>query len=287
VKRAELVEEKHSKLSIRKQCKLLHVSRSNLYYERVPEKPEDRAAMKTMDKIYTEDPCLGTRKLVTVLERDHGLKMNRKRIQRLRRSMGLETIWCQPRRMRTSCPDTTHRKYPYLLRGFVSRHADQVWASDITYIPMGQGHAYLCAVMDWHTRYVLGWAISNTMDAALVHEALDMARSNCGNLPEIFNTDQGSQFTSPQWTGRLEKLGIRVSMDGKGRWMDNVFVERLWRSLKHEEVYLKSYCTVGEARTGIGRWIERYNTWRPHAELGNRTPAKAYQEERENKRTAA
>ena len=285
--RAELVEEKNPELSVRKQCKLLGVSRSSVYYEKAPESEEDRAVMQAMDKIYMKDPCIGTRKLVTVLERDYGLKANRKRIQRLRRAIGMETIWCQPRKPSTGHPDAAHRKYPYLLRGHQSQWADEIWCSDITYIPMGCGHAYLCAVMDWHTRCVLGWSISNTMDAALVHSALDMALAKSEKPPAIFNTDQGSQFTSPQWTGRLEKLGIRVSMDGKGRWMDNVFIERLWRSLKYEDVYLKGYRSVGEARSGIGQWIERYNTWRPHAELGNRTPAQAYREEREEKRHAA
>lgn len=278
--RAELVEENHPELSMRKQCKLLGVSRSSVYYKKVDESQEDRAIMHAMDKIYTEDPTLGTRKIVTILERDYGIQANRKRVQRLRRLMGLETIWCQPKRAKTSQANAAHRKFPYLLRGHQSRWADEIWASDITYIPMGQGHAYLCVVMDWHTRFVLGWAISNTMDAALVHEALDMAEKNGRQLPGIFNTDQGSQYTSAHWTGRLQKLGIQVSMDGKGRWMDNVFVERLWRSLKYEDVYLKAYRTIGEARAGIERWIERYNTWRPHAELGNRTPAQAYYEER-------
>ena len=285
--RAELVEENHPKLSVRKQSELLGVSRSSVYYEKAPESQEDRAIMQAMDQIYMKDPCIGTRKLVTVLERDYGLKANRKRIQRLRRAIGMETIWCQPRKRSISHPEAAHRKYPYLLRGYQSRWADEIWCSDITYIPMGCGHAYLCAVMDWHTRCVLGWNISNTMDAALVHGALEMAIAKSEKLPEIFNTDQGSQFTSPQWSGRLESLGIRVSMDGKGRWMDNVFIERLWRSLKYEDVYLKGYTSVGAARTGIGEWIERYNTWRPHAELGNRTPAQAYREERSEKRHAA
>ena len=158
--------------------------------------------------------------------------------------------------------------------------ADEAWCADITYIPMPHGYAYLCAVMDWHSRKVLGWAVSNTMDSALTEKALAGALAQSRGLPEIFNTDQGSQFTSPEWTGRLEGLGIAVSMDGKGRWMDNLFIERLWRSLKYEDIYLKGYSTVGELEAGVRQWIERYNTWRPHQTLGNRTPARVYEVDR-------
>jgi putative transposase len=191
--------------------------------------------MRAIDEVYMIDPCMGSRRLAPKLQEDYGLETNRKQVQRLRREMGIETIWCRPRR--TSIPDNGHRKYPYLLKGRNISEADEVWCSDITYIRMPQGHAYLCAVMDWHTRYVLGWAVSNTMDAALTSEALDNAIKKCEKRPQIFNTDQGSQFTSPEWVGKLEGLGIKVSMDGKGRWMDNVFIERLWRTLKYEDVY--------------------------------------------------
>lgn len=273
--RAELVEKNHPQLSVRQQCKLLRVSRSTLSYKPVEERGEDRDLMRVMDKIYMMDPCIGSRRLVTVLQRDHGIAANRKRVQRLRRKMGIETIWCRPRR--TSVPDCGHRKYPYLLRGRGVEYADEAWCADITYLPMLHGHAYLCAVMDWHSRKVLGWAVSNTMDAALTEQALAGALAHSRGLPEIFNTDQGSQFTSPQWTGRLEELGIAVSMDGKGRWMDNVFIERLWRSLKYEDIYLKGYSRVGELEAGVRQWIERYNTWRPHQGLGNQTPAQVYE----------
>lgn len=276
--RAELVEKTHSKLSVREQCKLLGISRSSLNYKPVEEKAEDVAAMRVMDEIYMKDPCLGSRRLAVLLERDHGVKINRKRVQRLRRKMGVETIWCRPRR--TSLADQGHRKYPYLLRERATAHADEVWCADITYVPMPQGYAYLCAVMDWHSRKVLGWAVSNTMDARLTGEALTAALAQSRGVPEIFNTDQGSQFTSPEWTGRLESLGIAVSMDGKGRWMDNVFIERLWRSLKYEDIYLKGYATVGELEIGIAQWMERYNTWRPHQTLGNETPARYYEANR-------
>jgi putative transposase len=224
---------------------------------------------------------MGSRRLVGKLLDDYGIESNRKHVQRLRREMGIETIWCRPRR--TSIPDNGHRKYPYLLKGRKISEADEVWCTDITYIPMPQGHAYLCAVMDWHTRYVLGWAVSNTMDSTLTNEALEKAVKNCQKLPEIFNTDQGSQFTSPEWVGKLEGLGIKVSMDGKGRWMDNIFIERLWRTLKYEDVYLKEYGTLGDLRQGLRDWFKRYNTWRNHQALGNRTPEKAYREDRKEK----
>lgn len=276
--RAELVEKNHPKLSVREQCELLRVSRSSLSYRPVEEDPEDARIMRILDEIYMKDPCMGSRRLGEVLERDHGIKANRKRIQRLRRKMGIETIWCRPRR--TSVPDNGHRKYPYLLRERIVEFADEAWCADITYIRMPHGHAYLCAVMDWYSRKVLGWAVSNTMDSALTGKAVAAAVAHCGGLPEIFNTDQGSQFTSPEWTGRLEGLGIKVSMDGKGRWMDNVFIERLWRSLKYEDIYLKGYATVGDLEEGIRQWFERYNTWRPHQNLGNKTPANVYETQR-------
>jgi len=279
VKRAELVEKNHPKLSVREQCNLLGVSRTALSYKPVEESAEDVGLKKVMDEIYMQDPCVGSRRLVEVLKRDHGLTVNRKRVQRLRREMGIETIWCRPRR--TSLPDNGHRKYPYLLRDRRVEHADEVWCADITYVPMPRGNAYLCAVMDWHSRKVLGWAVSNTMDARLTEEALSAALAQSRGLPQIFNTDQGSQFTSTEWTGRLESLGIAVSMDGKGRWMDNVFIERLWRSLKYEDIYLRGYATVGEVETGVARWIERYNTWRPHQALGNETPAHVYETHRQ------
>lgn len=272
--RAELVEKNHPKLSMRTQCELLEISRSSLGYRPAPERTEDLRIMRLMDEIYLIDPCVGTRRLVKLLERDHGLSPNRKRLRRLRHKMGLETIWCRPRK--TSEPNKAHRKYPYLLRDLAVTRPDQVWCADITYVPMPHGHAYLCAVMDWHSRKVLGWRLSNTMDAALCLGALADAVAGSGRLPDIFNTDQGSQFTCEQWTGRLEELGIAVSMDGKGRWMDNVFIERLWRSLKHEEIYLRGYSTLPELEVGLHRWFERYNTWRPHQALGNRTPQQAH-----------
>ena len=251
---------------MRKQCELLGVARSTVSYQAVPEDPEDIRIKRLLDEIYMVDPCLGSRKLVTVLKRDHGVDINRKRVQRLRREIGHEAIWCKPR---TSIPDHGHRKYPYLLRDLKITRPDQVWCTDITYVPMPGGHAYLCAVMDWYSRKVLGWAVSNTMETGLCLEALENALTATGRVPEIFNTDQGCQFTSTEWTGRLLDLGIKISMDGRGRWMDNVFIERLWRSIKYEEIYLFEHSTVTALRAGVGKWFVRYNDWRPHETLGN------------------
>ena len=272
--RFKLVNERDPRLSLRKQCQLLGVARSSVDYQRAPESAEDLELKRLLDEIYLSDPCLGSRRLVTVLQRDHDRKVNRKRLQRLRREMGYEAIWCQPR---TSIPEETHRKFPYLLRQLNIERPDQVWCADITYVPMPQGHAYLCAVMDWHSRKVLGWELSNTMDTGLCLRALNQAVRKTGHTPEIFNTDQGCQFTSEEWITRLTQLGIKISMDGRGRWMDNVFIERLWRSVKYEEVYLREHATLPALRAGLDRWFERYNTWRPHQALGNLTPDKVYQ----------
>jgi putative transposase len=188
--------------------------------------------------------------------------------------MGLETLWCRPR---TSVPDDTHHKYPYLLHDVVVNRPNQVWCADITYGPMPQGQAYLCAVMDWYSRKVLGWAVSNTMDVTLCLQALALAVAKTRRLPDIFNTDQGSQFTSAEWVQELTRLGIRISMDGRRRWMDNVFVERLWRSVKYEEIYLHEHSTLPALEAGLLQWFERYNTWRPHQALGNQTPQQVHE----------
>jgi putative transposase len=206
--RIELIDKNHPKLSMRKQCELLGVARSSVSYQAVPENPEDIRIKSLLDEIYIIDPCLGSRKLVTILKRDHGVEINRKRVQRLRREIGHEAIWCKPR---TSIPDHGHRKYPYLLRDLKVTRADQVWCTNITYVPMLGGHGYLCAVMDWYSRKVPGWAVSNTMETGLCLEALENARKSTGRVPEIFNTDQGCQFTSAEWTGRLLDLGIKIS----------------------------------------------------------------------------
>ena len=267
------MEKEHPDLSMRQQCKLLSVARSTADYEPVSESEEDLRIKRLLDEIYLIDPCRGSRSLVTILKRDYSLVINRKRIQRLRREIGLETIYCKPR---TSTPDDGHRKYPYLLREVVVSRPDQVWCTDITYVPMPGGNAYLCAVMDWYSKKVLGWAVSNTMETGLCLEALDKALANTGKVPEIFNTDQGCQFTSAEWTGRLKDLGIQISMDGKGRWMDNVFIERLWRSVKYEHIYLFEHATIIELCQGLEQWFERYNHWRPHAPHAGETPAMIY-----------
>ena len=264
----------HPKISMRKQCKLLTVARSSVDYQAVVEAPEDIRIKHLLDETYLIDPALGSRRLVTVLDRDHDMKVNRKRVQRLRREIGQEAIWCKPR---TSIPDEEHRKYPYLLRGVAVDRPDHVWCADITYVPMLRGHAYLCAVMDWHSRKVLGWALSNTMGTDLCLEALESALRATGRVPGIFNTDQGCQFTSAEWTGRLSGLGVKISMDGRGRWMDNVFIERLWRSVKYELIYLSEHATLPALRAGLLKWFDRYNNWRPHEALGNLTPAVVYQ----------
>jgi putative transposase len=258
---------------MRTQCELLGVSRSSLDYVPVAESQTNVQIKRQLDEIYLRDPCLGSRRLVTVLERDHGISVNRKRIQRLRNEMGVATIYCEPR---TTIVNKANRIYPYLLRDLAITRADQVWCTDITYVPMPRGSAYLCAVMDWHTRCVLGWAVSNTMDVSLCLLALDRAKAFAGCVPEIFNTDQGSQFTSEEWTTKLKEWGVQISMDGRGRWMDNVFIERLWRSIKYEEIYLREHATVDALERGVERWMKQYNTWRPHQTLGNKTPIAVY-----------
>jgi putative transposase len=266
---------------MRKQCELLDVARSSVDYQPVEESEEDRQIKRRLDEIYLIDPCLGSRRLRPVLMRDYGLKANRKRIQRLRREIGHEAIWCKPR---TSIPNEGHRKYLYLLRNLPIECSDHVWCADITYVPMPGGHAYLCAVMDWYSRKVLGWAVSNTMETGLCLKALNQAIANTGVIPEIFNTDQGCQFTCVEWIDRLLELGVRISMDGRGRWMDNVFIERLWRSLKYEEIYLREHATVPVLESGLQKWFERYNTWRPHEALGNLTPVVVHTQGRSRKK---
>jgi putative transposase len=272
--RAELVDYKHPKLSLRTQCELLSVSRSSLDYVPILESAEDLKIMRIMDEIYLRDPCIGVRRIVMLLERDYAICANRKRVSRLRKMTGIETIFCG---VRTSIPDREHVKFPYLLRDKNITRANEVWCSDITYVPMAGGNAFLCVVMDWYSRKVLGWAVSNTMDVTLCHTALARALKAAGGvLPEIFNTDQGSQYTSQEWVAALQEKGIAISMDGKGRWMDNVFIERLWRSVKYEDIYLREYATIDDLIAGLTRWFFDYNEWRPHATFGGSTPAKIY-----------
>ena len=288
--RAELVEKETPGPSVRRQCVLLSVPRSSVYYgrrkerKRSPGAPSDAKVRRLIDEIHMKDPTFGTRRVREILKRDHGLEVNRKRIARLMREMGVQAIYARPRR--TSLANREHRKYPYLLRERKVRAPDEVWCVDITYIPMPEGHAYLCAVMDWHSRRVLGSAVSNTMETGLCLSALEMAVETAGRVPEIMNSDQGSQFTGGEWTGRLEELGIKPSMDGVRRWLDNVFIERLWRSVKYEDVYLKGYMDVAELERGLSAWFGRYNDWRPHQALGYSTPAQVHRPAEPRKQAA-
>ena len=267
-----MIEKHHSQLSVRKQCKLLGVNRNRLSPRKPRQVEGDEAIKKEIDRIYTEFPFYGARKIVRVL-RGVGIRIGRKRCRRLMRAMGIEALVPKPS---TSVPDKQHLKYPYLLRERAVSAPDEVWAADITYVPMYEGHVYLVAIMDWHTRAVLSWRVSTTMDAGFCVEAYREALRVAGRAPAIMNTDQGSQFTCVEWIEAVEASGARVSMDGKGRWMDNVFIERLWRSVKYEEIYLREYETVIALCRGLSGWFERYNHWRPHEALGNRTPGFVY-----------
>jgi putative transposase len=255
-------------LSVRRQCELLRVSRSGLYYEPEPTSPEQLALMRRIDELHLRYPFFGSRKISDALRKE-GRDANRKRIQRLMRLMDLEAIAPKPK---TSEPHPEHVVFPYLLRGLTISRVNQVWATDITYIPMKTGFVYLVAIMDWYSRRVLSWRLSNTLDSSFCVDALEEALARFGQ-PEIFNTDQGAQFTADVFTKTLRDRGIAISMDGKGRCLDNVFVERLWRSLKYEEVYLHAYASVREARDGIGRYLAFYNDERAHQALGYQTPA--------------
>lgn len=258
-------------LSIRRQCELLRVSRSGLYYEPVGHDPEELALMKRIDEIHLKWPFYGSRKVSQAL-RTEGKQVNRKAAQRLMRLMGLESIAPKPN---TSKPSPEHPVYPYLLRNRKIDRPNQVWAADITYIPMAHGFAYLVAIIDWHSRYVLSWRLSNTLDTSFCLDALEEALERFGE-PEIFNTDQGAQFTSEAFTGRLREAGIAISMDGRGRCIDNIFVERLWRSLKYEEVFLHAYEDMREANAGIGVYLTFFNNKRQHQSLGYQTPEAFY-----------
>ena len=258
--------------SMRRQCDLLSVTRSSVYYEPVDLDDEELALMRRIDELHLKHPFFGSRMMAQTLKAE-GTAMNRKRAQRLMRVMGLESAAPKPN---TSKPAPEHPLYPYLLRGLTISRPNQVWATDITYIPMAYGFAYLVAIIDWYSRRVLSWRLSNTLDTGFCIEALREALSRFGR-PGIFNTDQGSQFTSADFTHVLLKAGIKISMDGKGRCIDNIFVERLWRSLKYEEVYLNAYDSLIEARAGIGRYFRFFNHKRPHSSLGYQTPATFYE----------
>ena len=266
-----MIEAEHPRLSVVRQCELMSISRSSFYYQPVGETAENLALMRLIDAQFLETPWYGSRQMARHLRRD-AHEVGRKRVRRLMATMGLAAVYQRPR---TTVPRPEHRIYPYLLRGLVVDRPNQVWCADFTYIPMRRGFLYLAAVMDWSTRKVLSWRVSNTMDVGFCVEALQEASARFGR-PEIFNTDQGSQFTSAEFTDVLKAAKVRISMNGRGRWMDNVFVERLWRSLKYECVYLHAFETGSELRAGLARWVGYYNTLRPHSTLAGRTPDEAY-----------
>ena len=270
-KRMALIERDHDRLSIVRQCELAAISRSSLYYTPTDESAENARLMRIIDVQYMETPWYGSRQMARHLRR-RGETVNRKRVRRLMRLMGLAGIGPQPR---TSKPSPAHPVYPYLLRDVPITRVDQVWCTDVTYIPMARGFVYLVAIMDWYSRRVLSWKLSNTLEAEFCVDALQQAIRTYGR-PEIFNSDQGCQFTSTEFTGVLADHKIRISMDGKGRWMDNVFIERLWRSLKYECVYLQAFESPNDAEDQINNWLIYYNHERPHSSLEDRTPAEAY-----------
>jgi len=283
VKRKTMVEPSHGGLSITRQCRLLSLSRSSYYFKAAGETENNLALTRLIDAQFLETPWYGSRQMARHLRRE-GWSVGRKRVRRLMRKMGLQAIYQAPR---TSDPHPEHKIYPYLLKGLSITRPNHVWCADITYIPMRRGFLYLVAIMDWASRKVLAWRLSNTMDADFCVKALEEALARYGK-PEIFNTDQGSQFTGFDFIDVLKDAKIKISMDGKGRWMDNVFIERLWRSLKYECVYLNAFETGSEARDGIGRWIGYYNRRRPHSSLGrHRTPDECYAMQWENEKLAA
>jgi len=253
------------------QCKILNLSRSGIYYSPMLMSDKDRELMRLIDEIHLNYPYLGTRGIRNEL-RNKGRKVGRSHVRTLMKKMGVEALYRKPRLTKTH-PE--HTIYPYLLRGLSITEANAVWCSDITYIPMRKGFCYLVAIMDWVSRKVLAWRLSNTLDTSFCTEALEEALSLYG-APQIFNTDQGSQFTSDDFTNILKEHDIKISMDGQGRWRDNVFIERLWKSVKYEDVYLKAYNSIAEVRRGLTTWFDRYNTQRRHQGLDDRTPDEVY-----------
>ena len=266
-----MIDRTHS-LPVSRQCQLLGLNRSTVYYQPIGASDEDLQLMRRIDEMHLKRPFYGSRRIRDWLQ-DEGFAVNRKRVQRLMRQMGITALYPKAN---TSRPGKGHKIYPYLLKGLEIDRPNQVWATDICYVPMARGFVYVVAIMDWYSRKVLAWRVSNTMDADFCVEALEEALRRYG-APEIFNTDQGAQFTSEAFTGALKAAGIRISMDGKGRWVDNVFVERLWRSLKYEEVYLKAYETVAEARQGMANYFRFYNRERRHQSLNRQTPDQVYE----------
>ena len=266
-----MVDKNHKKLSISSQCSLLSINRSSYYYSPIPETDYNLELMNIIDQEYLKYPFFGSRQMNRHLERI-GYKVSRHKIRRLMRKMGLMAIYQKPK---TSLKNSEHKIYPYLLRNLSITESNQVWCSDITYIPIRKGFLYLVAIKDWYSRKVLSWRLSNSMDSSFCIEVLEEAIYNYGT-PEIFNSDQGSQYTSIEFTEVLKRHGIKISMDGKGRWIDNVFIERLWKSLKYECVYLQEFASYIDARRSIGDWLDFYNNVRPHSVFDGQTPNEVY-----------
>ena len=279
--RRRLIQSDHPKLSLSAQCRVLNISRSTLYYRPLPATEETLALMKEIDKLFTKYPFFGSRQIAVWLARD-GIRVGRHRVRRLMRLMGLEAVYKRPK---TSQPHPAHPVFPYLLKGMEITRSNQVWCSDITFIPVSRGYLYLVAIMDWATRKVLSWRVSNTMHADFCVDALKEAIGKYGP-PEIMNTDQGSQFTGSEWITTLTDAGVRVSMDGRGRYLDNIFIERLWRSLKYEAVYLQDILDGFAAQRVIDDWMHFYNRERPHSALGKATPNEAYGNETDLRKAA-
>lgn len=271
-KKKQQIEPDHEEISIVRQCELLELSRSSYYYKPAQESPLNLELMRKLDEQYMKTPFYGSRRMTEWLKRE-GYDVNRKRVQRLMELLGIEGL--SPKKKATSTESTQHRIYPYLLTDVSIERPDQVWSTDITYVPILGGFMYLVAVIDWYSRYVLSWRLSNTMDVSFCLDALDTALSS-GRLPDIFNSDQGSQFTSLSFTSRLQQAGIPISMDGRGRCFDNIFIERLWRTVKYEDLYIKSYDSVPALFSGISDYFRFYNHERLHQSLGYRTPAEVY-----------
>lgn len=263
--------DKTHRLSVRQQAQLIQINRSTLYYKPKEISSTDLSLMRLIDEIHLDYPFMGSRMIRDMLQRQ-GHQIGRRKVRRLMRLMGIHALYPKPN---TSKPNLEHRIYPYLLKNMVIDHSNQVWCTDITYIPMAKGFVYLCAIVDWHSRKVLAHRVSISMEVDFCIEALQEAIVKYG-CPEVFNTDQGSQFTSESFLNELKLRNIRISMDVKGRWMDNVMIERLWRSVKHEEVYLKAYDTVKIAKQSIAKYLDFYNTIRPHSSLNKATPNEFY-----------
>lgn len=266
-----MVEPENERISITRQCELLGLNRTSLYYQKQAEKEEDALLMKLIDAQYTETPFYGYRRMTIYLQQQ-GYRINHKRVLRLMKKLGLEAIYPKPQ---LSKPDKEHLRFPYLLRGVEINYSNQVWATDITYIRLGSGFVYLLVIMDWHSRFIIEWEVSNSLESAVFVETLKRALEK--GKPEIFNSDQGSQFTALEWLKVLQTKKVQISMDGRGRCFDNIFVERLWRTVKYEEVYLKEYEDVREAEESLRKYFDFYNYRRPHQSLKYKTPFEIYQ----------